>query len=112
MTKKAPNPTPEPLVDELENDSTTMTNKDGTRTIQINKDGTRTRIFQLKEDEVVINWEHLRDIEKAYFSLCGLEYIFRNAPPGSNFDGNKNYHSFSFLLRLITEKMKPAMDAM
>jgi len=62
--------------------------------------------------ETYIKREHLVGVERAYFALCGLEYIFRNAPPGRDFDGNKNYHNTSFLLRLIIEKMKPAMDAM
>ena len=111
MTKKTPNPTPEPLVDELENEPVIMTSEDGTRTIQINKDGTRTRIFQLKEDEVVINQKHLKDVESAYFALKALVYIYINAPMSKGIDG-EFYCNFGDLLRLITEKMKPAMDAM
>ena len=63
------------------------------------------------QTETYIKREHLVDVERAYFALCGLEYIFRNAPAGRDFDGDF-YGNFSFLLRLIIEKMKPAMDAM
>jgi len=61
--------------------------------------------------ETYIKKEHLDGVESAYFSLKALEYIFSHAPAGSDF-GGQNYHNFGFLLRLIIEKMKPAMDAM
>jgi len=102
MTKKTPNPTPEPLVDELEDDSTIMTSEDGTR----------TRIFQLKEDEVVIMQEHLDGVESAYYALRALEYIYINAPASGGDIDEDHYSRFGVLLQLIADKLKPAIDAL
>jgi len=56
------------------------------------------------KDTVFIRWDHLLAVEEAYYALCALEYTFR-------YSDNEDFSHYGFLFRLITTKMKPAIDS-
>jgi len=59
----------------------------------------------LLPDETTISSGHLRGIQVGYYALCALERVYRDGDAVNN-----EYSNQSYLLRLIINSMKPAID--